>query len=84
MTLIQVTETIRMACGSALQSYFGLLISTAVQNERDTISKRPRGEDTDSRHGLTTSVLLSAEILSRPASSPPGKYGFVVQCQCFS
>ncbi|XP_015751728.1 PREDICTED: hepatocyte nuclear factor 4-gamma-like isoform X2 [Acropora digitifera] len=43
----------------------------AVQNERDTISKRPRGEDTDSRHGLTTSVLLSAEILSRPATSPP-------------
>ncbi|KAL9975661.1 hypothetical protein ACROYT_G012844 [Oculina patagonica] len=43
----------------------------AVQNERDTISKRPRGEDPENRHGLTTSVLLSAEILSRPATSPP-------------
>ncbi|XP_073234098.1 hepatocyte nuclear factor 4-gamma-like isoform X3 [Porites lutea] len=43
----------------------------AVQNERDTISKRPRGEETENKHGLTTSVLLSAEILSRPATSPP-------------
>lgn len=49
-----------------------LLLFIAVQNERDTISKRPRGEDTDNRHGLTTNVLLSAEILSRPATSPPG------------
>lgn len=43
----------------------------AVQNERDTISKRPRGEEADSKFGLTTDVLLSAEILSRPATSPP-------------
>lgn len=43
----------------------------AVQNERDTISKRPRGEEVDSKFGLTTDVLLSAEILSRPATSPP-------------
>lgn len=48
------------------------LLFAAVQNERDTISKRPRGEDPENRHGLTTNVLLSAEILSRPATSPPG------------
>jgi len=51
----------------------------AVQNERDTISKRPRGEDPENRHGLTTGVLLSAEILSRPATSPPGSLlGYVL------
>ena len=53
-----------------------MVLLAAVQNERDTISKRPRGEETENKHGLTTSVLLSAEILSRPATSPPGKlYG---------
>ena len=50
-----------------------MVLLAAVQNERDTISKRPRGEETENKHGLTTSVLLSAEILSRPATSPPGK-----------
>ncbi|EDO46487.1 predicted protein, partial [Nematostella vectensis] len=41
----------------------------AVQNERDSISKKPKEEK---KYGLTTQSLLSAEILSRPASSPPG------------
>ncbi|XP_020624572.1 hepatocyte nuclear factor 4-gamma-like isoform X3 [Orbicella faveolata] len=55
----------------------------AVQNERDTISKRPRGEDPENRHGLTTGVLLSAEILSRPATSPPGSLlGYVLESIC--
>ena len=60
--------------------YFTLsLLFAAVQNERDTISKRPRGEDPENRHGLTTNVLLSAEILSRPATSPPGSLlGYVL------
>ena len=53
-----------------------MVLLAAVQSERDTISKRPRGKETENKYGLTTSVLLSAEILSRPATSPPGKlYG---------
>lgn len=45
--------------------------STAVQNERDRISRKPV-EEQDKKFGLTTQLLLSAEILSRPAQSPPG------------
>ena len=66
-------------CAAALLSFryashnLCMVLLAAVQNERDTISKRPRGEETENKHGLTTSVLLSAEILSRPATSPPGK-----------
>lgn len=42
----------------------------AVQNERDRISRKPL-EEQDKKFGLTTQLLLSAEILSRPAQSPP-------------
>ena len=67
-------------CTKQDKCYFTLsLLFAAVQNERDTISKRPRGEDPENRHGLTTNVLLSAEILSRPATSPPGSLlGYVL------
>ncbi|KAK3745061.1 hypothetical protein QZH41_014557 [Actinostola sp. cb2023] len=41
----------------------------AVQNERDSISKKPKEED--KKYGLTTQTLLTADILSRPATSPP-------------
>ncbi|XP_031559613.1 hepatocyte nuclear factor 4-gamma-like isoform X2 [Actinia tenebrosa] len=41
----------------------------AVQNERDSISKKPKEEE--KKYGITTQTLLSAEILSRPATSPP-------------
>ena len=42
-----------------------------MQNERDRISRKPV-EEQDKKFGLTTQLLLSAEILSRPAQSPPG------------
>lgn len=47
-----------------------LFINVAVQNERDSISKKPKGED--KKYGLNTQALLTADILSRPATSPPG------------
>lgn len=40
----------------------------AVQNERDKITKKT---SEDAEKTLSTQVLLSAEILSRPAQSPP-------------
>ena len=49
---------------------FFLLNFTAVQNERDSISKKPKEED--KKYGITTQTILSAEVLSRPATSPPG------------
>lgn len=43
----------------------------AVQNERDRIScRRPSYEETPASHGLTTTILLQAELLSRQVGGP--------------
>ena len=52
--------------------FFFTFFLLAVQNERDRISRKPV-EEQDKKYGLTTQLLLSAEILSRPAQSPPGE-----------
>ena len=54
-----------------LTNYF--LLSSAVQNERDRIIRRP-SEDT-SGNGITANMLLQAELLSRPPQSNAGSVG---------
>ncbi len=60
---------------------YKILCFLAVQNERDKITRRS-GEDPGKT--LSPQILLSAEILSRPAQSPPGIIKFrIFALLCF-
>lgn len=53
-----------------LQVNVSVSILLAVQNERDKITRKPTEE---SERVLSPNILVSAEILSRPAHSPSGE-----------